>query len=239
MTNILLFLIIFLSFPNQSLAQQFDSDNYRIEWGNFNMTSGKKSSSNYSLTDTVGQNAPGAYQRNGYQIKSGFQYIYDTFTDFSFSISDYEIDFGSLTPDVATTATNIITITTPSGHGYQILAHQNQPLTNQSGSTIPDTICDSSDCSQSQAGLWVNSSTYGFGFNAQGIGTSNYFQTQDHFRQFADYSANPPEINQIIMSEDSPVTNRSATISYKVNVSTIQPAGKYQNYIIYTAVPKY
>jgi len=228
-----------------SLAQSFDSASYHIDWGNFNMTSGKKTSTNYQLTDTVGQNAPGKFTSTGYVVKSGFQYIYDTLEKFSFSISDISIDFGSLTPNVGSTQSNIITITTPSGHGYQVMAITNKPLSSISSTTIPNTNCDTS-CSISSSGVWSSSSRYGFGFNTIGInssgvatniGTSSYFTNSTYFRPFAATSRS--ESPQIIMSEDNPVKNRSARLTYKINISTNQPSGDYENLINLIAVPKY
>lgn len=241
------FLILTLGFlfPQKTESQSFDSSSYHIDWGNFNMTSGKKTSANYQLTDTVGQNAPGRFTSAGFVVKSGFQYIYDSMEKFSFSISDVSIDFGSLSPSVGTTQSNTITITTPSGKGYEILAIADKPLSNINSQTIPDTSCDSS-CSISTSGVWTSNSKYGFGFNAIGInssgvvtniGTSSYFTNSTYYRPFAatSKSQNP----QTIMSENSPVKDRSAKITYKINISTYQPSGDYQNLINFIAIPKY
>ena len=235
--------------PRHCRAQSFSSSSYKIQWGNFNMTAGRKSSANYQLTDTVGQNAPGQYDNLGYTVKAGFQYIYDTFTYFSFQIDDLAIELGTLSAGATTTDSNIIAITTPSGQGYQIMVHQNHPLAiNNSGTTIPDTVCDNGNCTESQSAVWSNLGAYGFGFNAIGInssgvathiGTSAYFGDQTYYRQFADYSATPAETNQIIMAEDSAVNDRQARITYKVNISSLQSAGDYQNAITFTAIPKY
>ncbi|MFA4826658.1 MAG: hypothetical protein WC596_00140 [Candidatus Shapirobacteria bacterium] len=244
-------LLTFYFPPAFVYAQHFSSDTYIIDWGNFNVTSGRKASTNYQLTDTVGQNAPGLFSKNGYVVKSGFQYIHDTFFNFSFSLENQKlaIDFGSLTPDIGTTDSNIISVSSPSGHGYEILAHQNHPLMAIGhGLTIPDTPCNvGSTCTESVSGTWTTSTVYGFGFNTigintsntvTGVGTSNYFDNSgNQFRQFADYSRS--ENPQIIMSENSPAKNRRARITYKVNISGVQPAGSYQNAITFTAVPKY
>ncbi|PIU73864.1 hypothetical protein COS78_00010 [Candidatus Shapirobacteria bacterium CG06_land_8_20_14_3_00_40_12] len=228
----------YLTLNSSVLAQHFSSDNYVIDWGNFNITSGNKASSNYKLSDTVGQIAPGTYQKSGVLLKSGFQYIYDTFITFAFSIDNLDINFGILTPGIASTAVNTVTISTPSGHGYQISSQESRPLSLENGITIPDTVCDS-PCNESTSNVWVNSSTYGFGFNASGVGASSYFVDSTYFRQFANSSASPAETPQIFMSESSPVENRQSTITYKVNISPAQSAGTYHNYIVYTAVPKY
>ena len=228
------------------LAQHFTSASYIIDWGNFNITSGKKSSTNYSLTDTVGQNAPGAFNSAGYTVQSGFQYIYNTLIQFSFSVSKLSINLGTLVPGVGSTDTNIITISTPSGHGYQIIASENHPLSLLNGITIPDTRCNSNSCSDTTSGPWTNSNAFGFGFNAiginssavaTGVGTSNIFIDSTFFRSFADISHQEP--GQTIMTETKPVKNHSARISYKALISAVQSAGFYQNSIIFTAVPNY
>ncbi len=243
---ILLLLFPLLSFPKPAFAQHFTSTNYTIDWGNFNMTSGQKTSTSYSLTDTVGQNAPGLSTNSTLKVKAGFQYIYDTFNQLSFAINLLTINLGSLVAGVGSTGSNTLTLTTPSGRGYQIIASQNHPLQNLTGQTIADTLCDSGLCSESSSGLWTNPGTYGFGLNtvglndsgvATGVGTSDYFLTANHYRQFADQSLG--ELPQIIMSESSPVKNRSATVTYKANISAIQPAGNFQNAITFTLVPIY
>jgi hypothetical protein len=239
-------LLIILSFPAGVIAQHFSSADYIIDWGNFNMTSGQKSSANFIVTDNVGQNAPGPYTSTDFVLKSGFEYIYDTFNQFSFSIDNLSINLGTLAAGIASTATNIISITTPSGHGYQVMAQENHPLAQSTGITIPDTACNiGSTCTESVSGVWNSPAAYGFGFNAiginssgvtTGIGTSGYFLDNTYFRAFA---AVPPKASQIIMSENSSAKNRYARISYKANISAIQSAGSYQNAIIFTAVPKY
>ena len=246
--HLFIFFSLLFLIPFQKInAQSFSSPSYRINWGNFNMTSGKKSSTNYSLTDTVGQNAPGQFNANGYILKAGFQYIYTTIYYFSFQIDDLAINLGTLSAGSTSTDSNILTITTPSGQGYQIMAHQNHPLAIKgTNTTLSDTTCDNNNCTESQSEIWADIDTYGFGFNAiginssqvaTGIGTSTYFADTDYYRQFADYSQD--ETQQIIMSEDSAVTNRRARITYKANISSLQPAGDYQNAITFTAVPKY
>ena len=241
----ILILSLFFGLSQKINAQSFDSSSYHIDWGNFNMTSGKKTSTNYQLTDTVGQNAPGKFTSSGFTVKSGFQYIYDSMEKFSFSISDVSIDFGALSPSVGTTQSNTITITTPSGKGYEILAIANKPLSTLSSQTIPDTNCNSS-CSISNSGIWTSSSRYGFGFNAIGInssgvatniGTSAFFPDSTYYRPFATTSRN--ENPQTIMSENSPVKDRSARITYKINISNYQPAGDYENLVNLIAIPKY
>lgn len=231
-------LIFFLCFHNFALAQTFNSPSFKIDFGNFNMTSGKKNSTNYILTDTVGQNAPGRFDNTGYVLKAGFQYIYEKNIPFSFKISQLDLNFGVLTPNIGSTQSNTLTISTPSGHGYDILTQANHPLTTIGAAiTIPDTKCDAGICSESSSGVWTSNSTFGFGFNANGNGTSSYFTDSTYFRQFADNSVS--ETAKIIMSESTPVKDHLATVTYKINISSQQAAGTYQNSINFIAVPKY
>lgn len=229
----------------KSNAQEFTSPNYYIQFGNFNMTSGKKNSPSYTLTDTVGQNAPGRFANNGYVVKAGFQYIYDTFEKFSFSINNIDLVFGSISPNIGSTQSNIITITSPSGKGYEILAIASHPLLN-TNYTIPDTSCNSNNCTKSSSAPWTLSTAYGFGFNALGInasgavtniGTSNYFTNGNYFRPFPNQTNN--DSPQVFMSENNRVKNRQAKITYKVNISPNQASGNYSNLINLIAIPKY
>jgi len=232
------FLFLVSSFFSPVYAQHFSSSSYIIDWGNFNITSGHKNSTTYRLTDTVGQNAPGFSQKiGGLKVKAGFQYIYDTFTEFSFSIDKLNINFGTLTPGVGVTDTNILTITTPSGHGYQITAQENHYLWTTPNNYIPDTSCDNQDCTESLSTEWVTNTSYGFGFNVNGIGATGYFPSPNHYRPFANIATG--KTPEIIISENKPVKNRTAIINYKVLISSLQSAGKYENFITYTVTPKY
>jgi hypothetical protein len=219
------------------LAQHFVSNSYIIDWGNFNITSGHKYSTNYQLSDTVGQNAAGISSNTGISVQAGFQYIYDTFNKLSFSIDNLNINFGTLTPNTITNSQNLLTITTPSGRGYQLMAQENHPLWIDSSNYIPDTTCDNNDCSISSSTLWINDAKYGFGFNISGIGTSSYFSDSQHFRPFAATSNN--QGSQIIASENTAVKNRQLTVNYQVIISPQQTAGDYQTFITYTLVPIY
>lgn len=235
--KVIFLLLILFVFCSPVLAQHFTSSSYIIDWGNFNMTSGHKNSTNYQLTDTVGQNAPGLSEKNGLKVQAGFQYIYDTFNKLSFSIDKLDINFGTLTPNTILTDTNTLTITTPSGRGYQLMAQENHSLWIDSNNYIPDTSCDNNDCTVSLSTPWINSNKYGFGFNVSGVGTSSYFTNSQYFRPFANSSKN--QDSPIISSENNPVKNRQLTVKYQVVISSLQSAGDYQNNITYTLVPKY
>lgn len=218
-------------------AETMQSNSYQIQFGNFNMTSGTKSSSSYNLTDTVGQTAAGQFTGDGYLVKSGFQYIYP-FGEFSFSLSKLTIDFGEITPGTFKTATHQVDVSVIGAGGYSVTVFENHPLRLQSGtSTIPDTTCDNGLCTEETAESWTNPANVGFGFNASGDDVVADFVSANYFRQFADLAS--AELPQTIMAANSVQSNRTATITYKVTPSGDQPAGLYETQVVFSAIPTY
>lgn len=226
--------LLVITSPSPILAQDMSSSNYKIRMGNFNMTSGQKSSSSYSLTDTVGQTAAEYFSSTGYHVKAGFQYIY-TLYPFSFSVSTLAVDLGTLTPGTAATGSHTLTVTAP-GQGYSVSAIESTRLTSTAGATIPDTTCDSG-CTETSAGVWTSSSAYGFGYNTQGNDVSADFTGATYYRPFPDASA--AESAATLMSSVSSGKNRTATVTYRANVSGTQAAGTYTTQISYIATPVY
>ncbi|OGM87738.1 hypothetical protein A2573_00530 [Candidatus Woesebacteria bacterium RIFOXYD1_FULL_43_18] len=212
------------------------SPNYIIQMPNLNSGAGIPSSSNYNVGTTIGQTAPGLYSSSGYRVKSGFQYIY-SIIPFSFTISSVSINFGSLIPQTPATSTNTLTVASGGAGGYQVKASENTPLKlSSSASTIPNTNCDSS-CTNTTAGVWSSTSRYGFGFNMSGDDIPADFVDLTYFRPFADRANS--ESPQIVMSSIYVGRGRQSTVTYKVNISGVQPAGTYNNIITFTAIPSY
>lgn len=216
--------------------ERIESDNYRIQFPNFNSGAGIPTSSNYALDSTIGQTAAGQFSSAGYYVKSGFQYIH-SIIPFSFTVSDYQINFGTLTPGTPSTDTSTLTVSAGGASGYNVTAAESRPLTNADSSTIPDTTCDASDCDETTASVWSSNSIYGFGYNMTGDDIPAGFVDNTYFKQFADLTS--AETPQAVMTSANVGTSRQATITYKVNVSSVQPGGTYQNIITFTAIPGY
>ena len=232
-----LFSILYSLFAVPVLGQaEITSPNYIIQMPNLNSGAGLPTSSNYKVSSTIGQTAPGLFSSAGYRVKSGFQYIY-SIIPFSFTVSSTSINFGSLIAQTPSTATNTLTVSSGGAGGYQVKASENNPLKiGSTGTTIPDTNCDIS-CSETTAGVWTSSSRYGFGFNMSGDDIPADFTNSTYYRQFANRDG--AESPQIVMSSIYVGTGRQSTVAYKVNISGIQPAGVYNNMITYTAIPSY
>lgn len=214
---------------------RMDSTNFRIDYGNINVTSGKKSSGNYNVTDTVGQFAPGRYTSNGYLVRAGFQYIY-SIIPFYFSVSKTSIPFGTVAPQTPGTDTALLTVSNGSA-GYQVTAIEDDQLQKEGGATILDTTCDAAACDETTAAPWTSNSIYGFGYNMSGNDIPATFTDSTYYRPFP--SEGDTENPAIVMSSSSVGTDRQATITFKVNISTTQEAGNYQNIIRFTATPLY
>lgn len=232
-TIIVVLLITSVSYVS---ADNMNSDSYTLQFGNFNITSGSKTSGSYKITDTVGQTAPGQYGENGFVVKSGFQYIY-TIGTFGFSLSNTIIDLGILTPGSFSTGTTVLTVSAKGAGGYNVIAYENNPLTHPpSLETIPDTSCDSG-CTEAIATLWTDPTNDGFGYNMSGNDIPTEFINTSYFKQFADFSSDEP--GQVVMSSTDVQTNRQATVTMKATVDGNQPAGTYENAITFIAIPGY
>jgi hypothetical protein len=235
--SLFVYLFICIFAYSHSFAQaEVTSPHYIIQMPNFNSGAGIPSSSNYSVSTTIGQTAAGLYSSNGYRVKSGFQYIY-SITPFSFTISSLSINLGHLTPQTPSTSSENLTVSSGGAGGYQVVASENHPL--QVGSTakqIPNTNCDTS-CTYTTAGVWSSTSKYGFGFNMSGNDIPGDFIGLTYYRPFADRSQS--QSPQVVMSSASVGKSRQSTVNYKVNISGTQSAGAYTNVIMFTAIPSY
>ncbi|MCA9369836.1 hypothetical protein KC686_01625 [Candidatus Woesebacteria bacterium] len=222
-------------------ADNLESSSYKIQFGNFNITSGEKSSSNYKVTDTVGQTAAGPFGQYGsdsYFVGSGFQYIYPL-QEFTFTISKTAIDFGTLTAGTHNTDSHTLTVSTKGAGGYTVYARELHPLehTTTPSQTIPNTTCDAGACTISEAKVWNNQNIGGFGYNMSGQDIPADFSTLSHFRPFANQAVAEPA--QVVMSGTGVVSDRQSTVTYKAGMFGSETAGEYETGIIYTAVPGY
>jgi len=206
--------------------------------GTINITGGNKTSTTYRLSDTVGQTAQGQFNSSGYIVKAGFQYVREL-TPFTFTVSNLDLNYGSLVPGTPSLLTNILTVTTGSAYGYTVKALEDHPLRISNGSTtIPDTSCDlASTCTQTDATPWTVNTRYGFGYNIQGtdVDTADFINNT-YFRPFPIQDIDPPAT---VMSRSGIATASAATVTYKVNIDGAQAAGTYQNNIQYIAIPSF
>lgn len=233
--NILLLITYFscILFPKiNSYAYEGQSESKRIQWGNLNTFSDKKTSESYYLVDTGGQLGNDVYISSNYKIMAGFGFYY-SLIPFSFVIdSESSFNFLQLKPNTPQTASTILTVTSGAAHGYVVTVQQNHPLERfgEPGVYIQDVVGDNSDITHQQEGIWELNSTYGFGYTLDNIvGTDAAFTTG--YKQFADASNSEPP--QVIIENEGVTRTSSARLRYKINIGAMQKAGYYTSIIKY------
>lgn len=238
---LLLYLVApFFWFVSSVSAENMESNSYKVQFGNFNMSSGRKEGDTFVLSDTMGGLAVGPYGQYGsssYFIGSGFQYVYQI-DYFAFSISKLNIELGELFANSFSTDSHTLNITTNGASGYSVYAFENHPLQAQSSTeVIPDTTCDAADCDETVAGVWTDAAAAGFGFNVSGDDKASDFTNTNYFRQFANNAAS--ESMQEIMGSSNVALDQTSTVTYKASMPGNQAAGNYQTSIVFVAVPGY
>jgi len=229
---------------NQAQAQigqgggRLSNDKYILHEGNFNYTSGRGSNADFDLTFTGGELAQGLFSGPNYSVRSGFQYYY-SIIPFEFAVSSQFVDFGPLIPGTPVTRTNRLILSNGSAFGYDVVVFENHALrVFSTGNDIPDTTCDSGTCSETTSAEWSQNTTYGFGYRCDDItGTEcdSGFTTANYYKQFANLEE--LETLQSVMSGANVGKDFETQITYKVNVSSTQAAGLYQNLVTYIATP--
>ena len=236
---ILTFALCAFNFAGPASADTLISPNYRVEMSNFNMTGGRKTSAGYTLTDSVGQTFQGQFDSAGYTVKAGFQYIFSGIP-FTFTISDLDINLGSLVAGTPSTDTNTLTITSGSASGYAVTVIEDHQLRIPGTATdITDTACDTgTPCAITDANVWSSAVTYGFGYNMSGTDfPSADFINSTYYRPFSNAEDSPTPA--IVMSKSAVTTGSTATVTYKANVSGSQAAGTYENIVQFIATPTF
>jgi len=236
----ILLLLFLLIFTFTAHAVNMSSDNYNVQWGNINIGAGqdleKAGGGNYILDLTMGQTSPGLYSKTGYKVRAGFQYIH-SIIPFTFTISDLNIELGDLIPQTPATDTNILTVSAGGAGGYQVLAYESHPLRPETGVDIDDTSCDNGNCTKTNAEIWSQNTTYGFGFNINGDDTPADFADTTYFRPFADFETYGA--GEEIMASSEATKSAQTTVTYKANISQTRAAGNYKTNIVYIALPTY
>jgi len=221
----------------EALAQTMSNHYFILRFGNFNTAAGKTSTGGFTLNLTVGQTAPGLYTGTNFKIRAGFQYIM-SIIPFSFSISQTNIDFGLLSPTIASTRANTLTVSNGSAFGYSVTASENHPLlVASSGQMIPNTSCDSGACTTTNPGAWTLPGTYGFGYTCTNISGTDCVSGFSSGTNFAPFAASPSAV--VVMTSVNVGRNRQSQITYKLNIANTQPAGLYTNIINYIATPSF
>lgn len=147
------------------------------------------------------------------------------------------VNFGSLNLSAFNNLAQFIQCTTNAQNGYVVQAFESHQLLMIGGATtIPDTTCPANSCNITTAANWTTNITSGFGYSLQvgstsagavlGIGVSG---------QYKPFGVGYANAQPIMSRTNTPSGIDSAYIGYRIAVSTVQPAGTYQNEINFIA----
>lgn len=165
-----------------------------------------------------------------------------------------QVPFGEVSISSFTYAGQSLEVSTNAVGGYVVTAQQNDNL-GKNGRVcadgafptdcIPDTTGNGANITYGAKGRWDSTTYKGFGYGLykiSGTGTAAFQRTDTDAncaagtfcaRQFADLENSEPA--QSIFSSSTVADAENVDVCYKIAVSNTQPAGDYENHIIYTA----
>lgn len=187
-------------------------------------------------------NTANVFVGTNYKVISGFQDDpSSSIKPFIFSISQTLIDYGILSPTTPVSRTSVLKVYNHFSNGYSVSVSENHTLYNEASLlTIPDTTCDTGTCSASEPALWNNPLTYGFGYRCDNLSQatvcSNDFNNSNYFKQFPNISNSQ---NPKVIMKSTNIGANEARIRYKVNTSSTQPIGFYNNIITFVATANF
>lgn len=148
------------------------------------------------------------------------------------------VKFGSLSIASFNDLAQRLSCVTNASGGYVVTGYESKPLTNiGTGTTIIDTSCDSGPCTINLAVGWTTPTNYGFGYSIENI---NAGTTAFSYGGGTNFNAKPFGIGYantalLFSNSSTPITTERIYVCYRLNVSTLQEAGEYENGITYTA----
>ena len=223
--------------PPPAGSGKLTSTNFEMD-GAFGSFGDRKTSTNYTLTDTGGVLAAGPGDSTNYDLGAGFQYWNIGSNRLELTISSTTIAFGTLTANTPATDNHNLQVVSDAPGGYQVTAQEVTRLANLNypGFYIPDVLGDSSNITHTSAGAWTSSTTYGFGYTLANVtGTDAAFTA--NYRHFADLAF--AESPVAVMSNVGTTNNSEITVTYKVNISPAQEPGSYETKVTYILTGTY
>lgn len=230
-----LFLLLILA-PSKAFSAPMSNDSFILD-----LNSSQQGTQNISKSTKVGQLSIPADATENFIQENGFtaRLSYTSETKrlpLTMTISNSSLNFGEVRPGEPLTRTHSITVEPGATPTYQILASENHDLTSETNNHIPNTTCDSGNCTQFIADLWTNPLTYGFGYRCDSIQGSLCGKefSQDFFKRYANTAAG--ELPATLASGALPQTGK-LVINDKINIPGTQTQEGYQTTIQYILVP--
>ena len=202
------------------------STNYRIESDVIGIAGNTSGSTNFNLSDTLGQPVVGLGGSTTYKVQDGFWHTVNF--SLSLTLDSNDLDLGTVTPGSPVVGQTTISVITDAWGGYDLLTNQNHSMTHTDATTtIPDYSClIASPCAWSGTGL---------GFTvASGTAVEAKWGTSPNYN----YAAFPLA-STIFHTKGGYLSGADQTVvGYKLDVPSTQKSGQYSNIIYYTAMTK-
>ncbi len=216
--------IIFIGAPGFVFAM--GSTNYKINADVIGASGALGSSTNYKLNDTLGEPVIGIGSSANYQLQQGFQYMINT--GISLTVDSNTKNLGSVNPGSSVAGQSVLTVTTDSWGGYDLLVDENHALLHTDAVTeIPDYSCTiGSPCT------WSGN---GFGFTVlSGTDVEAKWGTNPNYN----YAAVPLAATIFHTKAGYASGGDQTTVGYNVAPAISQMAGTYSNAIVFTVLAK-
>jgi hypothetical protein len=208
--------LISIIFPKNSLALM-NSENY-INWMDSINFGGEETSSstNYKLRDTMGEIGTGILESENFRSLVGFRQA-EPEPMISFWISSNSLDFGTIPLNTVITVNYTISTRTNAEHGYATTIYEDGNLRTGLGSDIDDVTDGEVTAGNEEYGIRTS------GAEGQMNGADTAI-TGDA---------------QIVASYSSWINLSTVTITYKVSISPLTPAGYYSHAVTLVTTGKF
>jgi hypothetical protein len=231
-------MLVFLN-PGIIMAAQSQSSNYQVNEVFFGSGGELNAcSSSYCSKQAAGESVVGNTASSNYQAQGGFNT--DRQPYLQFTVSNTNIDLGSLSAIGTKTATANFSIKAYLAHGYTVVNASDPPSNNgytmQSISSVPSA----SSAGTEQFGINLVSNTSPISFGADRSYTPD--STFSNGLVAPDYSNHNLFVyrkNDTIAYSNASSSSTNYTISYIFNISSVTPGGTYELHHVLVATATY
>ena len=195
-------------------------------------------SANYCSKQSLGETAVGNTASAGFQAQGGFNTNREPYIEFT--VSNTDVDLGTLTATTTKTATATFTVKAYLAHGYEVVNASDPPVNNSYTMQAITGLPTTSQVGTEQFGinLVANSSPVTYGANPVNIPNNTFAYGQ----VTNDYDV-PNNFHyakgDIIAYSTQSTSDTEYTISYLFNISNVTPGGTYALHHVIVATATY
>lgn len=234
-------LTMLLAFMNPGivLAAQSQSSNYQVNEVFFGSGGELNAcSTSYCSKQAAGESAVGNTASNNYKAQGGFNT--DRQPYIQFTVSNTNIDLGSLSATSTKTATANFTIKAYLSHGFTVVNASDPPSNNSYTMQPISSVPAASSAGTEQFGINLVSNTSPITFGADPTFTPD--STFSNGLVAPDYSNHNLFVyrkNDTIAYSNASSSSTNFTISYIFNISSVTPGGTYELHHVLVATATY